>query len=430
MQMLLDLCYLTALALGSPYCGYKLITQKKIRAGMKHKLGFPPARSGERCAWFHCVSVGEVGLARELVRRFEERFPECPAAISTTTDTGHAAAEKHFPNHDIFYYPFDLSPAVRGTLRRIRPRCIVLIELELWPNLIMSARKKNVPVVIVNGRITERTFRRLRHLRFIVGPLLRSMAAISVQEDDYARRLIDLGADPEAVAVTGNMKYDTVKTAIDTDHPAYQAIMSVGAQPMIVGGCTWPGEDEVLLKIHAELKQTTPGLGLVLAPRHADRLPAVERLIKEAGFSCLRLSSLKKALQNDENSEDMSRAVILVDTFGELDAIYSAADLAFVGRSLTQHGGQNILEPAALGKPVVFGPHTENFNEATRLLLDAGAGVRVESEAGLREQIIKFLHDREPFVQIGISAREAVEKKKGATEKNLALLEEVIDLST
>jgi len=430
MQMLVDLCYLTALAAAWPYCGYKLLTQKKILAGLKQKLGFVPPRGGQRCAWFHCVSVGEVGLARELIRRFEERFPECPAAISTTTDTGRASAEKHFPHHDVFYYPFDFSPAVRSTLRRIRPRCIVLVELELWPNLVLSARKDNVPVVIVNGRITEGTFRRLRRLRFVVKPLLRSLAGISVQEDDYARRLIELGADPEAVIVAGNMKYDTVSTAIDTGHPAYRAIKSVGARQMIVGGCTWPGEDEALLKIHAELKQTNPGLGLVLAPRHADRLPVVERLIEGAGFSCLRLSSLKTKLRNDDNSNHMQHVVVLVDTFGELDAVYSAADLAFVGRSLTRHGGQNMLEPAALGKPVVFGPHTENFDEATSLLLGAGAAVRVESEAGLREQVIKFLHDPEPFVQIGISAKEAIEKKKGATERNLALLEEVIDLST
>jgi len=430
MRLLFDLCYLTAITVGAPYCVYKLITRKKIRAGIKQKLGFPPARAGRDCAWFHCVSVGEVGLARELVRRFEERFPECPAAVSTTTDTGCAAAEKHFPENDVFYYPFDLSPAVRGAFRRIRPRFIVLVELELWPNLIMTARKKNVPVVIVNGRITESTFRRLRRLRFIVRPLLRSLAAISVQEDDYARRLVGLGADPDSVTVTGNMKYDTVKTAVDTGHPAYRAIERAGARQMIVGGCTWPGEDEALLKIYAELKQTNPGLGLTLAPRHAERLDAVERSAEGAGLSCFRLSSLKTQLQNGENSSDALGGVILVDTFGELDAIYSAANLAFVGRSLTQHGGHNMLEPAALGKPVIFGPHTENFAEATDLLLGARAALRVKTEAELREQIIGFLHDPAPFVQMGASAKEAVEKKKGATEKNLMLLERAMRART
>ena len=426
MQILVDLCYLTALAAASPYCAYKLLTRKKIRAGMKQKLGFPPARHGAPCAWFHCVSVGEVGLARELIRRFGEKHRECPAAVSTTTDTGRAAAQKHFPDLHTFYYPFDLSPAVRGALRRIRPRCIVLMELELWPNLIMTALEKGVPVVIVNGRITERTFRRLRRLRFIVAPLLKSLSAIAVQDDDYARRLIDLGADPRTVAVTGNMKYDTVKTEIDREHPACAAIRGSGAGQMLVGGCTWPGEDEALLNIYAELKQANPGLGLTLAPRHADRLPAVERLIEAAGFPCSKLSTLKQSAESDENNVDSTRAVILVDTFGELDAVYAAADIAFVGKSLTQHGGHNMLEPAALGKPVMFGPNTENFAEATQLLLGAGAAVRVENEAGLREQIIKFLHNPDLFGQIGTAAKEAVEKRKGATEKNLELLERVI----
>lgn len=430
MQALLDLGYLAALAAASPYCAYKLFTQKKIRAGMKQKLGFPPARSGEKCAWFHCVSVGEVGLARELIRRFEERFPTCPAAISTTTDTGGAAARKHFPGHDVFYYPFDLSPAVRGTFRRIRPRCIVLMELELWPNLLITARKRNVPAVIVNGRITEKTFRRLRRIRFIIEPLLKSLAAIAVQNNDYAQRLIDLGADPHTVAVTGNMKYDTVKTEIDPQHPAYAAIKGSGAGQMLVGGCTWPGEDEALLKIYAELKQANPRLGLTLAPRHADRLPVVEKLIGAAGFSCSKLSTLKQKAESDENNIDPSRAVILVDTFGELDAVYAAADLAFVGKSLTQHGGQNMLEPAAFGKPVIFGPHTENFTDAAKLLLDAGGAIEVRTEGELREQLIKFLHDKEPFVQIGVSAKQAVEKEKGATEKNLDILGKVISSCT
>jgi 3-deoxy-D-manno-octulosonic-acid transferase len=426
MQTLVDLCYLAALAAASPYCAYKLLTRKKIRAGMKQKLGFPPARDGAPCAWFHCVSVGEVGLARELIRRFCERFPECPAAVSTTTDTGRAAAEKHFPDLHVFYYPFDLSPAVRRTLRRIRPRCIVLMELELWPNLIMTALEKKVPVVIVNGRITQATFRRLRRLRFIVAPLLKSLSAIAVQDDDYAQRLIELGADADTVTVTGNMKYDTVKAEIDPGHPAYAAIRGATAGQMIVGGCTWPGEDEALLKIYAGLKQANPALGLTLAPRHATRLPAVQKLIEAAGFSCSKLSALKQQARGDDNNIDSKRAVILVDTFGELDAVYAAADLAFVGKSLTEHGGQNMLEPAALGKPVIFGPNTENFSEATQLLLSADAAVRVENEAGLREQIIKFLHNPGRFGQIGISAKEAVEKRKGATEKNLELLERVI----
>ena len=428
MQALLDLLYLSAATVASPYCAVKLLTHRKIRAGMKEKLGFVHPRAGAGpCVWFHCVSVGEVGLARELVRRFEQRFPALPAAISTTTDTGRAAAAKFFPDHTIFYYPFDFSPSVNRAIRAVRPRAIVLMELELWPNLLLSARKRNLPVVIVNGRITEKTFRRLSHVRCLAGPLLKSLAAIAVQEEEYASRLIALGADPARVTITGNMKYDTVKSSVDPAHPACRAVKSVGASRMLAGGCTWPGEDEALLRIYAELRRAHPGLGLTLAPKHAERLPAVERLIEAAGFSCLKLSSLKVTPQNDDNIRIAEGGgVVLVDTFGELDAVYAAADVVFVGRSLTQHGGQNVLEPAALGKPVLFGPNTENFKEATALLLDAGAAIRVASESELREQILKFMQDREAFVQTGAKAREVVETRKGATERNLGILQEVL----
>jgi len=426
MQVLIDLAYATALTLGWPYCAYKLLTRRKIRAGLKEKLGRVAPRAGEPCAWFHCVSVGEVGLARELVSRLADAHPELPIAVSTTTDTGRTFAEKSFPGRTIFYCPFDLSPAVNSTYRAIRPRCLVLVELELWPNLILSARKRNVPIMIVNGRITEKTFRRLSRVKCLVRPLLQSIHTIAVQNTDYAQRLIALGADPGRVAVTGNMKYDTVRTEIDSAHPALQAVKSLNAARMIAGGCTWEGEEEALLRVFTALKASNAGIGLTLAPKHAERLPAVRKLIEGAGYGCLPLSLLKMRLQKGENSRFAANEVILVDTFGELDAVYAAADVVFVGRSLTQHGGQNMLEPAALGKPVIFGPHTENFAEAAGLLLGAGAAVQVDSENELLLQIKRFVDDREASVRTGAKAREVVDTRKGATEKNLALLERLI----
>jgi len=419
-QVLLDLLYCSALAVGSPWCAWKLLTRRKIRAGLREKLGGVPRRSGPPCAWFHCVSVGEANLARELIARFERRLPDCPVAVSCTTDTGRAALEKHLAGRDLFYYPFDLSPAVRKTFGRVRPRCIILIELELWPNLLLTARDRGVPVVVINGRIEEPNFRRLSHVRFLVAPLLKTLRAICVQDDVYARRLVDLGAPPERVLVTGNMKYDAVRTEIDPGHPACRAIRGLGPGPVVVGGCTWPGEDEILLRIHKEAAAAHPGLRLVLAPRHAERLPSVERLVEDAGFACRRLSTLKMHPGSGEN------VVVLVDTVGELDAVYAAGDIVFVGKSLTQHGGHNILEPAALGKPVLFGPHTENFRDAAALLLDAAAAVKVDSEAGLREQITQFLAAPAAFAQLGTKAKAAVAGRKGATERNLEVIESIV----
>jgi len=426
MPLLLDACYLAALAAGSPYCAYKLLTRKKIRAGLKEKLGLVQPRTGPRCAWFHCVSVGEVGLARELVRRFQARFPDCPAVVSTTTDTGRAAARQSFPGQHVFYYPFDLSPAVNGAIRRIRPACIVLMELELWPNFILTAARRNIPAAIVNGRITQRTFRRLRRVRFLVEPLLKSLAFIAVQNEEYARRLADLGAPAESVVITGNMKYDTVQTSIDPGHPAVTAIRSLGAEHMIVGGCTWPGEDELLIRVFAEVQQQYPTVGLTLAPRHAERLPAVRKLIEAAGYDCCLLSSLKMHRPRDDNNR-IRRRVVLVDTFGELAAVYAAADLAFVGRSLArQHGGQNILEPAALGVPVLFGPNTENFAEAAALLTGAQAAAVVNDANDLRDWFRRLCAAPDSLTRMGAAGRAAIESRKGATEKNLALIEQMM----
>jgi len=424
MRVIIDLLYLSALTVTSPYCAYKLLTSKKIRAGLKEKLGLVEPRTGAPCAWFHCVSVGEVNLARPLVNLFREEHPDTPVAVSTTTDTGRRTAEKNFPGIPLFYYPFDLSPAVKSTFRRVNPGCIILVELELWPNLLLTAFERGVPVVVVNGRITEKNHRRLRKARFVVSPLLKTVEKFSMQNQEYADRLIDLGVDPEKVVVTGNMKYDAVRSEIDAEHPAFKAIGSLGAGKTIVGGCTWPGEDEILISIYSQLKPSHPELRLVLAPRHPERLPAVQKFITDSGFGFQMLSVLKQQGGRADNNAD----IILVDTIGELDAVYAGGNLIFVGRSLTQHGGQNMLEPAALGKPVIFGPHTENFSDATDMLLNAEAAIRVDSEAALRECVVNFLNAPSIYVQIGSNARQSIERNRGAARKNLQLLEKIMAL--
>jgi len=424
MRVIVDLLYLSALTVTSPYCAYKLLTSKKIRAGLKEKLGLVQSRTGSPCAWFHCVSVGEVNLARQLVNQFREEHRDTPVAVSTTTDTGRQAASKSIPGVPLFYYPFDFSPAVRSTFRRINPGCIILVELELWPNLLLTAFERGVPVVVVNGRITEKNYSRLRKARFLVSPLLRTVEKFSMQNQEYADRLIDLGVDPEKVVVTGNMKYDAVRSEIDTEHPAFKAIRNLGAGKTIIGGCTWDGEEEILIRIYSELKRSHPGLRLVLAPRHPERLPAVQKLVTGSGYGYLPLSLLKQQGDRADNDAD----VILVDTIGELDAVYAGGDIVFVGRSLTQHGGQNMLEPAALGKPVIFGPHTGNFSDVTDILLNAKAAIRVDSEAGLRECIVNFLNTPSIYVQIGNNARQAIERNRGAARKNLQILEKIMAL--
>jgi len=426
MSIILDFAYLTAATLASPVLLYKALTSEKYRTGYAERFGRLAPREGDApCAWIHAVSVGEMNLVRPLVEALDLRRREWELVFSTATNTGRATCHKLYPERRVIYYPLDLSWVVRRAIGRIRPDLILLVELELWPNFLAAAARRDIPVAIVNGRVSEGAFRRYRLIRPLVARWLRRIALFCVQNETYASRLTDLGAPAERVRVSGNLKFDACPAAPPSGRDeALAASFGLAAEgPVIVGGCTWPGEDESLLRAYQELKREIPGLRLILAPRQADRFVPVERLVREAGLPCVRRTALR------EGPGAQAEAVILLDTVGELARVYGLGTIAFVGGSLTPHGGQNTLEPAGLAKPVLFGPYTSNFQDITDELLAHDAARRVADGAELEANLRELLTHPEAATALGKRARQVVDRHRGATRRTLEALGPFLDRS-
>ncbi len=422
MSLLLDIAYGVGATLASPVLAYKALTSEKYRTGYRERFGGVAPREGDApCVWVHAVSVGEMNLIRPLIAGLAEARPDWEVALSTATNTGRAMAEKLYPGRRAFYYPLDFSCAVARTLRRIRPSLILLVELEVWPNFLAAAARRGVPVVVVNGRLSERAFGRYRLIRPLVGRWLRRVSRFCVQSDATAERLKALGAPAERVTVTGNMKFDSAPADQDRLKAELQTLAAsfgLGSdEPVLMGGCTWQGEDEALLAIYQRLNAQTPSLRLVLAPRQADRFGPVEQLIRRAGLPCIRRTALKEGKQGEPG------AVVLLDTMGELARVYGLATLVFVGGSLIPHGGQSTIEPSAHAKPVLFGPHTANFRDVNEQLLAHGAARRVADAAELEAALSDLLAHPDAAAAMGQKAREVVETNRGATRRTLEALE-------
>ncbi len=423
--ILLDLIYGIIFIVGIPFAIYKTVTSARFRAGWWERFGgVADLPSGPRI-WVHCASVGEALLARTLVDRLKSEYPEAEIVFSTNTNTGKETAQRTFPGHTAFYFPLDLSPVVSRTLKRIKPSVIILIELELWPNFLSIARRRGVPVVVVNGRITERSGRRYRWLSSFARRMFRNVQCFAVQNEEYAERLKGLGVAAGGVIVSGTMKYDTVATEAAADVvEEYRRRLRIGPEDtVLVGGCTHAGEDELLI----EYVKARPNarLRLVLAPRHRERAPAVERLIREAGLLPVRKTEVDAGTAPADFEHRPH--VILVDTTGELARLYAVATVVFVGGSFVRHGGHNMIEPAALGKAVVFGPNTWNFREPVEMLLRSCAAVRVD-EPGLLAHVLDGLTTNSSRrAELGQRARALIEQCKGATGRNLAAIKPVLD---
>ena len=412
--VLVDFLYAGALAVGSPYFFYKMLTTGKYREGLGQRLGFVPPREGERCIWIHGVSVGEVLASRTIVAGLEKALPGAQVVISTTTNTGQAVANRNYRGRHVFYFPLDFSAAVARTFRRIRPRMVILMEMEVWPNFLVQAGREGVPVVVANGRITERAALRLSRLGRLANGFLNGVSLYMVQSETYAERLRLLGVAAERIEVTGNVKFDTLSTDVDTRR-AIRLREEMGVrrdEALIIGGSTHRGEEEALLDAYARLRAENKRIRLLIVPRHDIRFGEVAGLVEYRGYKVFRRSSLKGGAQPS------GEEVLLGDTMGELEQLYEAADAAFVGGSLIPHGGQNMTEPAAKGKPVVFGPHIENFADASKMLLEAGAATGIEDSGQLAGALAAYI-DTEAGARAGRAGREAVIRAKGATARTV-----------
>ena len=395
------------------------LLRMKRRGGYRARMGDRFARYPEDILsklrslsspiWIHAVSVGEVQVAGQLMRALRAVDPELRFVFSTTSSTGWRTAEREVTDRDVLLYnPLDFPPLVRRAFDRIRPRAIILTETEIWPNFIRTARQRGIPLFLANARISDRSAPRYRMLRWFFGEVFRCFTKIYVQSDLDAARLEAAGADRSAMEVTGSFKFDVAKR-----NPAKEQELRawIGEGRILLGGSTWPGEDEALLRLSGELP---PDVKLVIAPRHFEKADAVEANILKAGCHCLRRSR-----GQTETPAPKARTVYLADTTGELMGLFGIASVAFVGKSLCAHGSQNMIEPCLCGVPTVVGPYTENFRPVMSDLLAADAILQVKDEAGLRQALLANLsaEGQSAARALGERARAAVERRRGATDR-------------
>jgi 3-deoxy-D-manno-octulosonic-acid transferase len=417
---LLNLVYAVVLVAASPYLLVQAIRKGKYREGFAAKfLGLVPRRTSQRpCLWLHAVSVGEVNLLAPLLARIAREKPDWECVLSTTTMTGMALARKKYASVTSFYCPLDFSWAVRTAMRRVRPDLLVLAELELWPNLIRAAHEAGAKVAIINGRLSEHSYRGYRRIRPLLARVLRSVDVVAAQDETYAGRFRALGASEATVHVTGSMKYDGAQT--DRQNPAtlrLRQLAGLSAEDVVfLAGSTQEPEEALALDVFRELRAGWPHLRLVLVPRHPDRFDAVARLLEQSGMAWQRRTEL------GERGGHRRSQILLVDVVGELGAWWGTAQIAFVGGSMGNRGGQNMIEPAAYGAAVSFGPNTWNFRDVVTTMLDRQAAVVVEDQAQLMAFVRRSLEQPEYAAELGRRAQTLVAEQLGATERTLNLL--------
>ncbi len=433
MPFALNLIYLATLLVFAPVLIYRMVRSGKYREGLWEKFwGDAPRRIGDRpCLWFHAVSVGEVLLLRPLVREMARRRPNWEVVISTTTPTGLAVARRTFPDLITFYAPLDFSWATRRALGRIRPSVLALVELELWPNLIRAAKQSGAKVAIINARLSSRSYRGYRSLRGPLGTTLRCIDVVAAQDADYARRFVDLGVPGDRISVTGSVKYDGLESDrnnAQTRDLRKQLGLSL-SDLVFVAGSTMEGEEAAALAAYRSARLQHPSLRLILVPRHAERFDSIAAWLVENGESVVRRTQLRQGGAAAQVSSGLP-PIILIDTIGELAAVWGLADVAFVGGSLVPgRGGQNMMEPAAYGASVMFGPHTSNFRETVEQLLARQAACRVADADELKLRLLQDLDDPEAAAARGEAGRSFVLAQHGASGRTLAELDRLVESS-
>ncbi len=423
----LDVLYILALVVTSPMWLYRMIRHGRYRKGLRQRLGAVPIRYGlQPTIWIHGVSVGEIKAAQSLVTQLHSQLPDYRLVISSWTDTGLAEARRLFePDHVVFAKPMDLGFMVRRALKRIRPGMVVLIEGDVWPNFLSVCRRRRIPAVVVNGRMSQdKGYPRYKKLGPLARSLFSNLTAIGVQDEVYAQRFRDLGVNPGKVRVTGMMKFDReVGDCVEGQRALAAAVgigegaMAAGASaPLLVAGGTGDGEEKLVLEAFKRLRAAHRDLRLSIVPRKPERFEEVARLIEASGLSCIRRSQ-----HPDGSTPPAQKAdVILGDTMGELRKFYALASCVFVGRSLVPMGGSDMIEPAALGKATVFGPHTFNFPQAVELA--AHGCVRIPDAAGLEAQVSAWLDNPSAAAAAGAAAQQFIRSQQGATLRNVEMI--------
>jgi 3-deoxy-D-manno-octulosonic-acid transferase len=424
----------------SPYLLYQAVRYRKYVRSLPQRMGYLPASfnfDGEHSIWIHAVSVGEVLTARALLPELRQRYPHLRIFLSTTTMTGQQVARTNLQYvDDVFFLPFDLRVMVNRTLRLVKPKLFIIMETEIWPNLLRACQQAGVRTALVNGRISSRSYPRYRLARGFFRHVLSNVDRLCMQSEESARRVIDIGAPRERVTVTGSLKFDSLDL-VSLQEPAeaspyrIQPMHDRGRnrvlryfrvppeRPVIIAASTLKGEEEHVFEAFQRVRATMSTALLIVAPRKPERFEEVERLARRSGWNVARKSELPV-------DTDPRHDVVILDTIGELAQLFQIATAVFVGGSLVDAGGHNILEPAVFGKPIVFGPYMQNFAEIARTFLDNGAAIQIRNGRELEPALVELLRDPVHRAKLGAAARALVEANRGAREKTLRMLAELL----
>ena len=402
-----------------------LILRKKIHRGIWLRAGLSVLRDRtDRPIWLHAVSVGETMAIRNLFQSLKQEYPSQRFVISTVTPTGNKIAKSFAQDTDsVIYLPLDLSWVVRKFIRKINPSLFIITETELWPNLLTSLSRAKVKIVVVNGRISDRSFRGYRLVKFLLKPILEKIDLYCVQSNLDLQRLTSLGVSPAKVKVTGNMKFDSINQE-DFKKERLQLRDKLRLTPddkLWLSGSTHEGEEKIILDVYRKLLTDYPNLKLLLVPRHPQRAGEIEREIIRFGFRPLSLSQYNA----EDNRLLADNLIFILDTIGELRDYFSIAELVFMGGSLVKIGGHNLLEPAGFAKPIIFGPYMFNFRDIAKSFLDNQAAIMVNDSRQLRDALIVLLNDSLKARDLGQRARQLVLQNQGSTLKNIEWIKSI-----
>jgi 3-deoxy-D-manno-octulosonic-acid transferase len=418
--------------LGFPYFLYKFYTTDKYRQGLRDRFGFlPPTlihhlEDGHRPLWVHGASVGEITGAAPLATALQEQYPTIPLLISTVTATGQQTARKQMPAvRHFLYFPLDYPWIVKRVIDTVNPCGVILIETELWPNFLRYLTHRQIPVLLVNGRISPRSFRGYSRIAFFMRKVLSHLTFCSMQTTQDAERLCAIGARRDKVSVTGNLKFDQVLASVSSRQPVHFLPSTWQETAIFIAGSTHPGEEEQILMLYKAMRTDFPSLILIIAPRHIERATAVVALIREQGFTAVRRTELSHTPLPNLSA---SPPVIVLDTLGELAGLYQQGTLIFVGGSLVPIGGHNILEPLVYKKAVLYGPYMHNFQEIAALVEARQGARRVKDLSELCTAARELLHDQEQREAMGKRGYQVIEAHRGAVSRNLALITRYIPL--